>query len=92
MRQFVFAGFPTTKIFAFLDAWSFKAFPVSMNIFPLSLSKSALSYPGALGLDPTKKTKSASLNPTFGSEVITTLSKVGKAQSCNSIYTPFNTF
>lgn len=60
-----------------------------MKIFPLSLSKSALSMPGPLGLDPTKRAASTSENPSVNLSVHVIPANKGKAQSYNSMATPF---
>jgi len=62
-----------------------------MKIFPLSINKSALffiSEPN--GLPPNKRQYSAYLNPTDNESVHSTPARVGKAQSFNSIFIPFN--
>jgi len=51
----VLQGFPTTITLISLLALSLIAFPVEMKILPLSFKRSALSIPGPLGLDPTKR-------------------------------------
>jgi hypothetical protein len=55
INEFVLQGFPTTTTLIFLLALSLIYFPVSMKIYPLSLSRSPLSIPGPLGLAPTSK-------------------------------------
>lgn len=61
----VLHGLPTTSTFAVLLALSLMYFPVSMNMLALSFNRSPRSIPGPLGLAPTKRAKSISLNPFY---------------------------
>lgn len=52
-----------------------------MKISPLADNRSALSIPGPLGLAPTNKAKSTSLNPSYKLDVHLTFLNKGKEQS-----------
>ena len=75
MRALVFAGLPTTRIFASGLASSPIAAPWSVKIPPLIFKRSLLSsifFPSItipLGMLPTKRTQSASFTPSLMSEV-----------------------
>ena len=92
MRQLVLAGLPTTRTRQVREAWSLRAFPWSMNIFPFAYNKSDLSIPGPLGAAPINMAISAFLNPSDKSEVHRTFLRSGKEQSWSSAATPDKVF
>ena len=90
----MFAGFPTTSIFASALAFSPKAFPCSVKIPPFIFNKSARSsifFPLIvipLGMLPTNNAQSISPEASFMSEKLLTVPKVLKPQSSNSMREP----
>ena len=69
-KQFVFAGFATTKHLTVFLATVFIASPYALNIFPFVYKRSFLSIPGFLGNPPMNTATSASLKTTFGSDPV----------------------
>jgi len=88
IKQLVFAGFPTTKVFTFLLAYSLRAWPWGIKILAFYCKRSALYIPFPLGLAPTKMAASTSWKPVLRLSVTTMLCSSGKAQSPIYIATP----
>ena len=94
IKAFVFAGLPTTRIFAFSLAYSPTAFPCPVKIPPFILNKSLLSsifLPSTtipLGILPTKRTQSASFTPSLISSVEDKDPVCSNPQSISSMMVP----
>ena len=88
MTALVFAGLPTTKIFASFFAATPRAFPCGLKIPPFALSKSPRSMPSLRGIAPTRKAASISPKAVSALSVHTTPASNGNAQSSSSIRTP----
>lgn len=71
IRQFVFAGLPTTTTLHVFFAYFSKASPWILNIFALAFNKSFLSMPSLLGIAPTRIATSIFAKASLSSEVAT---------------------
>lgn len=63
IKQFVLAGLPTTSVLTLRLAYSLSAFPWGINILAFSSNKSPLYIFFPLGLAPTNRVASTSVNP-----------------------------
>ncbi len=88
IRQFVFAGLPTTSTRTSSAAWSLMARPCTVKMAPLASSRSPRSMPFVRGRAPTSRQMLAPSNATAGSSVATVPASVGNAQSSSSMPTP----
>ncbi|MOA21159.1 hypothetical protein D3C78_1416390 [compost metagenome] len=86
------AGLPTTRTLTLRLATSFRALPCAVKIWALTDSRSLRSMPGPRGRAPTSRATSASLKAVRGSLWAVTSCSSGKAQSSNSMMTPFRAF
>ena len=66
IRQFVFAGLPTTSTFRSAAAVAFSALPWAVKILPFSESSSARSMPFVRGREPTSSAMLAPSKPSSG--------------------------
>uniref|UniRef100_A0A0E9WER8 Uncharacterized protein n=1 Tax=Anguilla anguilla TaxID=7936 RepID=A0A0E9WER8_ANGAN len=81
IKQLVFAGFPTTRTLTVFLAYLSRAAPWDLKMATLALSRSFLSMPSFLGMEPTRMAASRSLNATSSLSVGITSLRSGRAQS-----------
>ena len=88
MSAFVLHGLPTTSTRQSSAALRAIASPWPVKMPPLMLSRSLRSMPSRRGTAPTSRAQFAPRNASSVSEVQTTSSSSGKAQSSSSMRTP----
>ena len=88
MRALVLAGLPTTSTLMSSAAPALRASPWGPKMPPLAESRSARSIPALRGMEPTRKAMLAPSKAALASSKMSTLPRVGKAESNSSIAVP----